>query len=739
MPTKFLNDQEKRFGQKRMFWAEIFNGFSSIFLGDTLVFLLAVYFNAGNVVLGFISSGVYVAGIAMPLMMRVFEGRSQEKCHAFCWHMRGIVSLGYVALFFITGKSAVAVLVLTYSLFCVFRALGVVFNDITSKNVSSIQNRGAVLSYVNTGYQGSSLVAKVMSAVVTGIKGISTLVGIIGLQIFGVIANVFGSIEYHRIPCRRAVEKNTVPLRKMIRDNLKNPAISHPLWLKSIYICILIIIQMGVPFLSNSLGLNNNLVLIYSIVAAVGMMLSSVVMRSFSDKIGAKPLIMINTILLGIVLAIWIVLPSTVHFIFFFLLGFLANFFINCINLMCGKMVAVILPEENALGFSSFVNFLVAICSLVCGIVAGYAVDLGGLIEGSFEIEQLPLGNHYSFCFLIALVLCIPGYFLAVTVKERGSLSAGEAAQALFSMHGLRAFSMIDKIDKTKDPLRRRILLMALGTNYAGVATSELRLKLASPFSADKVEVIRALGDCPRPALVGDLAKIALNDDSYVQLDAIGALGGYVDDPVARDALQVLLDCKWGSSRSMASKSLSRFTGSAEYLPKVNELSLAARHIDEEIDYLMAKRNMDKEGAFYRDFFISVEKMHSPGYRQTRYALLASFLKFGSPRLAHLYELMNIGTVDDFLDDFLPEARDLEDIDSHFDEILSAFQRSDREAIVSFCMDMVQRSEVAYDSRFENLKAGLLKASGMNINDFDVQDLLAMLYFGYSLRKVSKS
>ena len=72
MPTRFLNDAEKKYGQKRMFWSEIFNGFSSIFLGDTLVFLLAVHFQAGNIILGLISSGIYVAGLAMPLMMKMF-------------------------------------------------------------------------------------------------------------------------------------------------------------------------------------------------------------------------------------------------------------------------------------------------------------------------------------------------------------------------------------------------------------------------------------------------------------------------------------------------------------------------------------------------------------------------------------------------------------------------------------------------------------------------------------------
>lgn len=738
MPTKFLNEAEKKIGQKRVTSSEVFNGFGSIFLGDTLVFLLAVYFDAGNVVLGFISSGIYVAGLAVPLLMKLFIGRNQERSHALVWNLRGIFSLGYIALFFIKGQTAVVVLVATYTLFCIFRALGIVFNDLTVKNVSSTQNRGSVLARASIAYQGTSLVAKTLSAVITGIKAIPSLVGIIGLQLFGVLANVFSSVEYYRVPCRRVVEKGKTSLWETMRRSLKERAIAFPVWIKAIYLCVLIIIGMAVPFFSKELKLGNNLVLIYSVVAAVGLMLASIVMRVFSDKIGAKPLILISSIMLIIVLVVWVLLPDTVHFLFFFLLGFLANFFINCISLMANKLVAIVIPEDDPLEFNTFVNFLIAVCALATGIIAGYAVDWGVAVNGVVKVQGLHIGNQYSLCFLMALILSVTGYVLAASTKERGSLSTTQAAQTLFSMHGLRAFSMIEKIDKTQDPLKRRILLMALGTNLTNVATSEIRMKLASPFSPDKVDVIRALGDCPRPALAGDLAKIALNDDSYVQLDAIGALGGFVDNPVAREALITLLDCKWGSSRSMASKSLSRFSGSEQYLPKINALSLAARHIDEEIDYLIAKRNMDKQGLFYQDFFISVKKMHSPAYRQTRYALIASFLKFGSPRLAHLYELMNSGTVDDFLEDFLPEARDLEEIDTHFVEIFQAFQNQDRDYILDFCMQMISNARVSYDSRFQNLRTGLLNAQSMNINDFDVQDLLAMLYFGYSLRKVSK-
>ena len=188
----------------------------------------------------------------------------------------------------------------------------------------------------------------------------------------------------------------------------------------------------------------------------------------------------------------------------------------------------------------------------------------------------------------------------------------------------------------------------------------------------------------------------------------------------------------------MASKSLSRVTDSSEYLEAVNELSASARHIDEEIDFLIAKRNMDKKGLFYRDFLVSVQQGRSATFRQTRYAVIASFLRFGSPRLAQLYQMMNCsGSGSAFIDDFLPEARDLEEIDCRFDDIVRAFQERDWSFVLGFCMDLCEKS-VLDDSRMANLREGILKARSFEIDRFDEQDFLALLYFSYSLRKNSK-
>lgn len=744
MPTRYLNEAEKRVGRKHLLWYEIYNGIASTFLGDTLVVLLAAYFGAGNLTLAYISGALYMAGLVLPFVPRILNGKNLEKAHSFFWMMRGIVSIGYLALFFLSGRAAVCALVLVYSLFCIFRCVGIMMNDYSQKSVSSLQNRGDVVSRSSTAYNEVSVVAKVVSFLATSIQRISLVVSLVTLQMVGVVANVFSSLHLARIPCRTTISYNLKhSMFRIMGETFKDSYKAASIMAKWLFQTAAIVLAMSVPFLNDVVGLPSNIVLLYTVFGCIALALAGVASREFSDRLGSRPLIIIGGLALSVVCLLWTMISPTRHTAFFMVLGFLYNFLCQfCINLV-NRLIVQSIPDDEAITYNSMVNFGLGITALVGSLLAGVLANAGVSLSSSangtvFYALGLVFGNGYSFTFLFAFCLVSIATFMVIRIREHRSLSTPEAAQALFSVHGLRAFSMMDKLDKTMDPLKRKILLMSLGNNVTNVSTAEIHQKLASPFSYDKQDFIRALAVRPRPELVEDLILIASDDDSYVQMDAIAALGAYKGNKAAKNALVRLLYCRWSQVRSMASKSLSRVDDSSEYLEAVNELSASARHIDEEIDFLIAKRNMDKQGLFYRDFLASVQQRRSATFRQTRYAVIASFLKFGSPRLAQLYQMMNCsGSSSAFIDDFLPEARDLEEIDSQFYDIARAFRERDWDFVLGFCMKLCERS-VLDDSRMANLREGILRARSFDLDIFDEQDFLALLYFSYSLRKNSK-
>ena len=71
MKTKYLSKEEREEGlQHYLNWAT-FNGFGFSFLGDTIVYLLAIHFGASNTQLGYISSIIHVSGIILLFLPRL--------------------------------------------------------------------------------------------------------------------------------------------------------------------------------------------------------------------------------------------------------------------------------------------------------------------------------------------------------------------------------------------------------------------------------------------------------------------------------------------------------------------------------------------------------------------------------------------------------------------------------------------------------------------------------------------
>jgi len=738
--TRYLSEAEKREGQKHLYLQEMYNGIGYSWLGDTIVYLMAIYFSASNIALGYISAAAYITGVVLPFVPRIFHGKNHIKVQSTVWAFRGFVCLLYLGLYFLSGKSAVVLLLVVYTLFNLFRMIGVALHDSTVRTVSSSSNRGRVVAGMNTAYQGASVVVRIITAVVLSIERFAGLVGLLALQVAGVVANFLSARQMAKIPSRTTImHKKGRTVGVLFKEAMADPSMRRRLILRWLSLSVSVVFALTTPFLRVEVGLSNSMVVTYSVILSLAVMVASYISKHFSDRLGSRPLVIFSTLFSLFFFLIWSLISAQTKVAWIFVLGFFTNFFVSLISILTFRLVTQVMPDDETVAFNSMVNFVIAIIAFVIGIFSGFLADLAPFARTLLVIGGKAVGNGYTFVFLFAIILTALEVIFSIRLQEGGAYTSQAAAQVLFSRHGLRAVSMIEKLQRTTDPAKRRFLMLSLGENFNNLATSELRQILASPFSPDKREAVRTLADRPRKALLDDLIRVAQDDDSYVQLDAIAALGAYRKEERAKQVLLNLMqNGRWASVRSMASKSLARVSEGTEYLNLVNELSHSALHIDETIDFLVAKRIMDKSGSYLREFFISIEQGRSPTFRQTRYAVIDSMIKFDSPRLAQIYERMNLGNKD-YLSSFLSESRDLSLIDLNYSKILSWFAKEDWEKVRELCVTILETSDLSFDELFDNLKCGLLKAKEMNIALFDIQDMLAMLYFSYSLGKNVKS
>lgn len=731
--SKYLSESEKRIGQARLYKGEIFNGLTFGMLGDTIVYILAVKFGAGNITMGYIASTMYIVGFILPAMTRVFRDKNVIKLQTITWVLRGLVCLLYIPLIWIDGNFAVFLLLFVYTLFCGLRLISVVLADYTFKSITTDRTRGHVLGNINIATHVSNIFAKFFNFIVTSLERFSGVVGLVLLQMIGVVTNTLSAAQVAKIPGRTTIEYHKgrtlfIVFKKAMADHSTRTR----LFVHWIFTIVTVVMGMSVAFLTKEVRLASNIIFLYTIGVSLALATSASFCKFFSDKLGSRPLIIANGFVLLLSLLGWVIVPLSAATYWFFVLGFISNFSLSNINFLIRRLLTAVIPDDDGVGFNSMVSFVISFLALFGGLAGGALATKGSRIAYEISLGGLNFGNSYVLTFFLTLTLTLIGLIFSGMLNEKGSYSTKKAIQLMFSLRGIRAFITIDRLGKVTNPIKQKSLLLNLASNKTQVATNKIRSTLASPFPDAKVEIIRGLYYHPRPILVEALIKEAFDTDSYTQIEAIAALGALTHNEEAEQALVYLLEHNNNLIRSTAAKSLARVTLDSRYLLQVKSISELAINTAEELNFLTALNIMDSEGTFFEDLFLAARKGKSVTYRQIRYAALAKFLDF-LPALTELYEQKNLNTKD-YLFEFLEEARDVVEIDLQRVAIANAFEHQEWSRIWEICF-AITRNLTFHNSRLQHLHQALEVAQTIPSTQIDGDDALAALYFSYQLKK----
>lgn len=720
MSTRFLSSEEKAIGVKHHYHHQQFNGAGFNFLGDTPVYLLAIQFGATNTQLGYISSTIYITGILLSVIPRIFSGHNMVKLYFWGWILRGIICLGYSALFFMHGKSAVYLIMGIYTMFCVCRTVGVVVYSPIIKMITTNINRGEILSTSSIHFQWPLSISRFISFLVTSVRQLSGTTGILVLQWLGVILNTLAAFQLRKIPCRQNIEYT--PGRGVFRillEAVKYREFRYCLFLSWTNTSLLIIFGFIIPFLRKDAGLSQNLIFIYTLTAGIASITGGLYSQGFADRIGSRPILLGSTLLLSLCTMLWIVTPVDSGIIFYFIFGFLTTFALYVNMIMINRLVVRALPENDAVSYSTMLNFFVGFISFLVGLCAGTLADLP-------NISGLNLPNSYSLTFMMAMLFCGLTLVFTYKTKDDGSLSTREAASIMFSITNLASFQRISQLRKTENPVEKRALLLNLGNDNTIMAEEELRNYLHNPLSVDKEEALLSLFSNPRPRLLPQILAEADDRDSYQRVQAIFALGAYPGEE-SEKLLISLLDDPEPSIRSNAAKSLGRI-GSNSCLEKVRQNARVSTGIWDHLNYTIALKHMDKEGRFLKDLFSVEISERNISMIQAHYSLNAKLQDF-LPSLAYIFQSRNLSQGQG-LQDFLDEARDDEGfLESHMD-FMRWFEKGKFEKIWNRCRNLL--SEKMPSAYFDNMKNSIMEFPS---EEAGYDDTLAVVYFTYQLIK----
>ncbi len=735
MKTKYLTAEERREGKKHLYQFQTFNGIGFNFMGATPVYLLAIHFGANNFQLGYISSVIFLTGIILVALPRLLAGRNLVKVQALAWFARGLVILFYLFLFRMQGEAAIYLILIVYTMFSISRMIGMAVWNALVKMVADAGESGKVIAQGNILNQSSSVLARFISAVVTSFQYFSGIVGILLLQVLGVILNTAAVTRLLKIPCRETVEYTKGRnIFIILKDALKQKRKRYPLLLKWVIISIIVLNGLIIPFIKKEAGFGSSYVFLYSLVMTFSAILAGLFARTFADRIGSRPLLLGMSLLLILSFVIWALLPVSVgsgrslSAVWYYAVGFFTNFFLLSCNILISRVVVNSMPEDETFSYNAMVNFVTALFSAAAGILGGFLINWG-------QYPTHLLFNRYSYLFIFGILLSVLIAFLSALLVEKGSLSGKETAAILFSFEGLRAYINIGKMQGAKNPVKKRTVLLSISENEAPAATEELKRILALPLSASKGEVIKSLFRHPRPVLLPELLQEAKDFGSYHQLKALFALGAYPDSEVEKLLLE-LLDNSDSAVRSNAAKSLGRI-GNKSALAKVRLLAGDAVTSWDKINYLIALKNMDESGEYLRYLFEHTAENTKGIFNQTYYALVADTYEM-KPSLSIIYQAHNLKKGNG-LKIFLDNSRDHEMFFLHNIELITRFQEKNWQQIQNFCRESLNGRESLIKNipgYLAALRSGITGYSEINKCSYD--DALALVYFTYQILTYSK-
>ncbi len=719
MKTKYLSKEERDKGIQHYLKWSTFNGFGFSFLGDTPVHLMAIHFGANNTQLGYISSILHVSGLILVFLPRLLSGMNLIKVQSYAWLMRGLVCCLYGVLLFFEGQTAVTIILIVYTLFCLIRAIGVAMASPVQQMLTTSSTIGEIVVRMSNRFQITRLFSQFISFVVLSVKQLTGVSGYLALMMLGIITNTIAALHLRKVPCREVVEyrqrRNIFAIfARIMRD--KERAIT--LFVKWHTLSISILFAFTIPFLRKIAHFPPNVIFLYTILTTLSAILAGYILKPFADRIGSRPIITVFSFLLIIIATTWGYISPMMPWLVFFLLGFATTFLHATVSLLASRLELRSIPEKDKISYVSMINFFSAIVSLGIGLFGGILADFG-------EQVSFPNLNPFGLTFFTAAILAMQNGVLCFFLKDPGSLSVKETAAILLSTRNLRTFLDIYQLSMTEDRAERTSILMSLGKSETSIATDEIQHIMKSPLSAEKEEVLKSLFAYPKPALLKNILQEASEKHSYHRVTAIFALGAYPGEEVEK----LLLDCLDDPSpiiQSTAAKSLARI-GNTTALSRIKALAAdPSLGILERMNYLIAISLMDKEGKYLAALFRIADHGNGSAFEQTIFSLAAKMLDF-DPALSDLYQEENTNPRMG-LQQLLEEAKQLQPFFEHATTISDYYAHEKYQELWEWSQKLLIKYDI--NGRLSYLKQAIID---YELDTVDKTNTFAALYFTYQI------
>jgi hypothetical protein len=283
----------------------------------------------------------------------------------------------------------------------------------------------------------------------------------------------------------------------------------------------------------------DNLVMAYSLLTSLGAVIMGLLTRLLVDRIGAKPLYVIFTgvaaaSLLPAVVSPAIASPAAV-ILFLGAFNFFSSFGLAGEENAGQTYYFALVPKEQNLDLSVIYFF-------AYGTGGALGSLLGGVVLEALRGLGLGIASSYRLFFGLLFLILVFVIIRMSKLRRLGSTSVRESLGIIFSIRDLRAFDLLDRLDKSGDPREEMRLIQEIGRSGSPRSQHDLLAYLSSPRFELRMEALLALENLPSldPSVLGELeAEVRKNPftTAYIAARVLGKSGDPAFIPALREAL----------------------------------------------------------------------------------------------------------------------------------------------------------------------------------------------------------
>ncbi|MDR2133935.1 MAG: MFS transporter, partial [Treponema sp.] len=521
----------------------IFNALSWNLLVGSIITLFVMRLGASSTYIGLISAMVYISYFYLPLGKILAKRFSIIGIFSFAWTWRAVCMIFVVAAPFAdySGRRDIALLLvlLGVAAFHFFRGLGMVGNNPVLSELAYGPDRGSYLTQTQIVNSAVTMFGSFFVAIVLGREPPIYLYSII--MGMGIAFGIASGMLIKKVPEPPGEEgEKKIRLIAVFKDALTQPGLR-------LFMAIFFLVALAsgvarafiVVYAREVFGHNDGMVSLYTVFGGLGYLMIGLFIKFLVDRIGAKPIFMVVVILSLASMLPVVFFPRgavdnmTTAILFLSLLFFMVNFgFYGAENIAQTYFMGLI-PAGMMLDMGIVYFMIFGIAGAGGSFFAGLLLDcLAGAGVSSFAA--------FKVLFILMIVLTGIALFLQRKLKPLGALPFMGALEVIFSIRDLRAISLLDKLNKTRDSREEELLLGALHDTPSKLSIKGLLERARSPRLATRLESLRAmeglktLNEDAEKALMDDIINNPFTT-AYISARILGNHGCFAAIPLLRE------------------------------------------------------------------------------------------------------------------------------------------------------------------------------------------------------------